>query len=156
MSKNQHLDLQVPRGSKALVIMVHGANASKEWGFFPWLAEVLCQEQLAVCRFNMSQPEDLGHVVRHCRTRVALPIFLFGHAEGGSIALAAAPDVPNLRGVITWSTNGVHTSNLSVPLLLINSADVVAEDVSRVTMSGAARELALAAAVTARFICAYS
>ena len=156
MSKDPHIDLRVPRGAQALVIMVHGAGASKEWGFFPWLAEVLSEEHLAVCRFTMSQPEDLGRVVRDCQTRVALPTFLFGHAEGGSIALAAASNVPNLRGVITWSTSTIAASNLTVPLLLINSGEIAAEDVSRITISGDDRELTLVAAVTARFICAYS
>jgi pimeloyl-ACP methyl ester carboxylesterase len=149
-------NLEVPRGSRALVIMVHGSNASKDWEFFPWLAEVLCDEGLAVCRFNMSQPEDLASVVRHCQTRVALPTFLLGHAEGGSVALAAGPDVPNLRGVVVWSMNAAGSTHLSIPLLLINSAEIAGSDVSSVTISGAHRELALAAAVTARFICAYS
>src|SRR6267143_601736 len=124
MSKTPLFDLQVPRGSRALVIMVHGANASKEWGFFPWLAEVLRDERLAVCRFTMFQPEDLRNIVRHCQTRVALPTFLFGHAEGGSAVLAAASDVPNLRGVIAWSMNGGGPTNLEIPLLLINSAEI--------------------------------
>ena len=92
-------DLEVPRGSRALVIMVHGSNASKDWEFFPWLAEVLCDEGLAVCRFNMSQPEDLTSVVRHCQTRVALPTFLLGHAEGLMLPMG---HVPNLRGVVVW------------------------------------------------------
>ena len=52
MSKVPHVDLRVPRGAQALVIMLHGAGASKDWGFFPWLAEVLWDSGLAVCRFT--------------------------------------------------------------------------------------------------------
>jgi len=122
-----HGNLEVPRGARALVIIVHGFKGFKEWGFFPWLAEVLCDERFAVCRFNMSrsgigenletfdrldlfaddtysiQLDDLKRVVRHCQTRVALPTFLLGHSRGGGVALLGASDVPNLRGVVTWS-----------------------------------------------------
>jgi hypothetical protein len=156
MSKAPHLDLRVPRGAQALVIMLHGAGASKDWGFFPWLAEVLCDSGLAVCRFTMSKPEDLARVVQHCQTRVALPTFLFAFAEGADFVM----DVPNLRGVVVWSAARAPT--VSVPLLLINSAETDAPDVSRVTIYVAdrdfsvRRQLILAADVTARFICAYS
>lgn len=156
MSKVPHVDLRVPRGAQALVIMLHGAAASKEWGFFPWLAEVLCDSGLAVCRFTMSGPGDLVRVVRHCQTRVALPTFLLAHAEGAD----AVKDMPNLRGAAVWSA--AHVPSLSVPLLLINSAESDAHDVSRVTIFGADRDfserrhLILATDVTVRFFCAYS
>jgi|SRR5439155_2442333 len=156
MSKVPHVDLRVPRGAQALVIMLHGAGASKDWGFFPWLAEVLWDSGLAVCRFTMSAPEDLARVAPHCQTRVALPTFLLAHAEGADVAM----DVPNLRGVIVWSAR--RTPVVSVPLLLINSAKTDATDVSRLTIFGAdrdfteRRDLILAADVTVRFICAYS
>ncbi|MDQ6801872.1 MAG: hypothetical protein M3041_13650 [Acidobacteriota bacterium] len=150
------MDLRVPRAAQALVIMLHGAGASKDWGFFPWVAEILCDAGVAVCRFTMSRPEDLTGVVRHCQTRVALPTFLFGHAEGADVPM----HVPNLRGVVVWSA--ARAPNVSVPLLLINSAETDAPDVSRVRIVGAdrnfseRRDLILAADVTARFICAYS
>src|SRR5438477_10836999 len=132
MSKN--VDLRVPRGARALVIMIHGADATKEWGFFPWLAEVLSDAELAVCRFTMSRPEDLERVVRQCQTRVALPTFLFAFAEGADAVI----DVPNLRGVVAWSA--AHAPAVSVPLLLINSADSASLDVSRVVIHGADRD----------------
>ncbi len=120
-------NLEVPRGARALVIIVHGFKGFKDWGFFPWLAEVLCDEGFAVCRFNMSRsgigenPEafdrldlfaddtysieldDLRRVVRHCQMRIALPTFLLGHSRGGGVAILGADDVPNLRGIVTWS-----------------------------------------------------
>src|SRR5712691_7453093 len=128
MSKARHVDLRVPRGAQALVVMLHGAGASKDWGFFPWLAEVLCDAGLAVCRFTMSAPGDLATVVRHCQSRVALPTFLLAHGEGAD----AVSDVPNLRGVVVWSA--AHSPRVSVPLLLINSAESDALDVSRMTI----------------------
>ncbi len=164
--------LEAPRGARALVIMVHGAGASKDWGFFPWLAEVLCDEGFAVCRFDMSRPEDLARVVQHCQNRVALPTFLFSHADGAATAIAEASHVPNLRGVIAWSAKG-PASKVDVPLLLIDgekpSAEIDALDVSRVVIKNAdasfnatdplkkvPRELMLAADLTARFVGAYS
>jgi pimeloyl-ACP methyl ester carboxylesterase len=121
-------NLEVPRAARALVILVHGFKGFKDWGFFPWLAEVLCDQSLAVCRFNMSrsgisensdtfdqlelfaddtysgQLDDLQRVVRYAQTRLALPTFLAGYSRGGGVALLGAADVPNLRAVVTWSS----------------------------------------------------
>src|SRR5436309_1078799 len=97
------VDLQVPRGAQALVIMIHGAGASKDWGFFPWLAEVLCDSGVAACRFS----GDLTAAIEYCQTRVALPTFVFAHAEGADVV----KDIPNLRGVIVWSA--AHAPNVS-------------------------------------------
>ena len=120
-------DLDTPRNAEALVILLHGFKGFKDWGFFPWLAEYLCDQHFAVCRFNMSRcgigddPQtfdrldlfaddtystelsDLRAIVRHSQSRVSLPTFLFGHSRGGGVAILAAANVPNLRGVITWS-----------------------------------------------------
>src|SRR5881394_4082057 len=120
-------DFDVPDDARALAVIVHGFKGFKDWGFFPWLADYLCRERAAVCRFNMSrsgigenpdafdrldlfaddtysiQLDDLASVVRHCQNRVALPTFLFGHSRGGGVAILGASHVPNLRGVITWS-----------------------------------------------------
>ena len=150
------VDLQVPRGAQALVVMIHGAGASRDWGFFPWLAEVLCDSGVAACRFTMAVPGDLAAALEYCQTRVALPTFLFAHAEGADVV----KDIPNLRGVVVWSA--ARAPRVSVPLLLINSAESDASDVSRMTIIGAdrdfteRRQLILAADVTIRFIAAYS
>lgn len=121
-------NLDAPRNPKALVIAVHGFKGFKDWGFFPFVAEALCDDGFAVCRFNMSRsgigsdPEaferldlfaddtysiqlaDLRRVVAHARSKLpSLPLFLFGHSRGGGIALLGARDVPDLAGVITWS-----------------------------------------------------
>jgi pimeloyl-ACP methyl ester carboxylesterase len=121
-------NLEVPRGARALVILIHGFKGFKDWGFFPWLAEVLCDSGFAVCRFNMArsgiggnpetfdrldlfaddsysgQLDDLHRVVDYCQKRVALPTFLAGHSRGGGVAILGAAGVHNLRGVITWSS----------------------------------------------------
>ncbi|MBV9497115.1 MAG: alpha/beta fold hydrolase [Acidobacteria bacterium] len=121
-------DFDAPAAPRALVVLVHGFKGFKDWGFFPWLAERLCDAGFAVCRFNMSRsgigedPEtferldlfsedtysgqlaDLRDVVSHAQAQYPnLPTFLLGHSRGGGIALLGARDVPGLAGVITWS-----------------------------------------------------
>jgi pimeloyl-ACP methyl ester carboxylesterase len=120
-------DLDVPRNAEALVVIVHGFKGFKDWGFFPWLGETLCNHRFAVCRFNMSRsgigenPEtferldlfaedtysaqiaDLHKVVRYCQQRVDAPAFLVGHSRGGGVALLAAEGIENLSGIVTWS-----------------------------------------------------
>ena len=120
-------NLDVPRGARGLVLIVHGFKGFKEWGFFPWVADCLAQRGLAVCRFNMSRsgigddPEnfdrldlfaddtysvqlaDLRSVVRYAQSHANLPTVLLGHSRGGGVAILGARDVPQLRGVVTWS-----------------------------------------------------
>src|SRR4051812_7405989 len=123
-----HGDLDIPPGAKALVVIVHGFKGFKDWGFFPWLGETLCNHRFAVCRFNMSRsgiaenPEtfdrldlfaddtysgqiaDLHKVVRYCQQRIDAPTFLVGHSRGGGVALLAADGIQNLSGIVTWSS----------------------------------------------------
>ena len=120
-------NLAVPLNARALVVVVHGFKGFKDWGFFPWVAEHLCNHDFAVCRFNMSRsgigenPEsferldlfaddtyseqiaDLVSATAFAQSRVDLPTFLLGHSRGGGIALLAADLIPRLEGVITWS-----------------------------------------------------
>jgi alpha-beta hydrolase superfamily lysophospholipase len=113
---------------RALVVIVHGFKGFKDWGFFPWLAQRLAGERLAVCRFNMSRsgigedPEafdrldlfegdtysielaDLRKAVAHAQSLFPnLPTFLLGHSRGAGVALLGAEDVPHLHGVVAWS-----------------------------------------------------
>ena len=120
-------NFDAPPDARALVIVVHGFKGFKDWGFFPWLADSLCRERAAVCRFNMSrsgigenpdtferldlfaddtysaQIDDLLDVVLWCQARVDLPTFLLGHSRGGGIALLAADQVDHLSGVALWN-----------------------------------------------------
>jgi pimeloyl-ACP methyl ester carboxylesterase len=123
-------DLQADDAARALVILVHGFKGFKDWGFFPWLAELLYEHGFAVCRFNMARsgmgehPEtferldlfehdtysqqllDLHAVASFAQTRFpSLPAFVAGHSRGGGVALLGATDaLENLAGVITWNS----------------------------------------------------
>jgi len=121
-------DLDVPDRPRALVVIVHGFKGFKDWGFFPWVAQRFLAHRLAVCRSNMSRsgigddPEtfdrldlfehdtystqlaDLRAAVQYAQEQVPnLSTFLFGHSRGGGVAILGASEVPNLRGVATWS-----------------------------------------------------
>src|SRR5262245_9355293 len=120
-------DFEIPEEARTLAIVVHGFKGFKDWGFFPWLADYLCRERAAVCRFNMSrsgigenpdafdrldlfaddtystQVDDLLDVVLWCQARVDLPTFLVGHSRGGGIAVLAAERVEHLSGVALWN-----------------------------------------------------
>lgn len=104
------IDVDAPPNARAAVVIVHGLNGSKEWGFFPWLAEYLCDSGIVAVRFTMTddtysgQLRDLLHVVEATQSRFrSLPLFLFGHSRGGGVALLAAREIAALAGVITWS-----------------------------------------------------
>lgn len=50
-------DLHAPAagsGSVPALVVCHGFKGFKDWGFFPWLADALAVEGLAVLRFNFS------------------------------------------------------------------------------------------------------
>jgi uncharacterized protein len=122
-------DIDAPQRANALVVVIHGFKGFKDWGFFPWLSESLCDSGLAVARFNMSrsgigenpdtfdrldlfeddtystQVSDLLGVVQYVQTHYrGLPLFLLGHSRGGGIALLASRHIEDLAGVITWSS----------------------------------------------------
>ena len=104
------IEADAPPKARAVVVIVHGLDGSKDWGFFPWLSEYLCEAGVVGVRFTMSrdtytgQIQDLLEVVKQTQSRFrGLPLFLLGHSRGGGIALLAAREIEKLAGVITWS-----------------------------------------------------
>jgi pimeloyl-ACP methyl ester carboxylesterase len=120
-------NLDVPGEAESLVIVLHGFKGFKDWAFFPWVANWLVEQRIAVCRYNTSrsgvgedletfdqldlfaddtftvQLSDLRIVVEHAQDRLRVPTFLLGHSRGGGVAILGAGEVPNLRGVIGWN-----------------------------------------------------
>ena len=148
------LEVSAPQNARAAVVLVHGHEASKDWGFFPWLAERFCDSRIAVARFTMSgdsyatHVREVGEVVDHLQSHYRhLPVFLLGHSLGGAISLMTASESDGLAGVITWSAitrgEGIdlldYTPRVGVPLLAIHgSKDAsVGVDDSRRIVDGA-------------------
>ena len=119
-----------------MVVLVHGFKGYKDWAFFPWLAEFLAGEGLAVCRFDSSrcgisegsetfdrldlfendtystQIADLKAVIDRLRADQAtanLPIAVFGHSRGGAVSLITTSEDPEIRAVATWAA--IATTN---------------------------------------------
>ena len=109
---------------EAFVIMLDGP---------PWLEEVLRNQHF--------------HVV-HRYHKTSLPVFVLG----GATAIDVARKTPNLHGVILWNAHGVPSTDLTVPLLLINSDPIEALDVTRVPGD----DEKLFAKLAARFISVHS
>jgi alpha-beta hydrolase superfamily lysophospholipase len=124
-------NIDAPRHPRALIVVIHGFKGFKDWGFFPWLSEYLCNSGFAVCRFNMSRsgigenPEtfdrldlfagdtysiqlaDLATATHYAQSKYpGLPTFLLGHSRGGGVAILGAYEVAGLSGVVTWSAIG--------------------------------------------------
>lgn len=104
------LDIEAPHKARAVVVLVHGYQGFKDWGFFPWLGEQLCAEGHVAVRVTLpddrytAQVRDLTEVTRHVHHQFrGLPLFLIGHSRGGGVALLASPDIEGLEGVVTWS-----------------------------------------------------
>jgi len=104
------LSIAAPRAARALAILVHGYQASADWGFFPWLAEEMCDEGIVAVRVTLSddrytrQVGDLARVAEDVQQQFrGLPLFLAGHSRGAEVALLAAREVSDLAGVVTWS-----------------------------------------------------
>jgi len=126
--------LKVRRGARALVMLI-GTD--------------ITFDEFAICPCD---PEDFDEALRYAQSRVALPVFLVG----GDFAIRAAPQVPNLRGVVAFhATDSIAAERLTVPLLLIGGSTAVADvapDSSRLD-SGDEK---LAVSVAQRFISVYA
>lgn len=107
-------------GPRPTVVVCHGFKGFMDWGFFPFLAELLVERGFAVVRFNFTgsgmRPgdvlvtdteafrratfsqdlEDLGRVLAALGTEIGEGLVdperigLFGHSRGGGIATLAA------------------------------------------------------------------
>jgi dipeptidyl aminopeptidase/acylaminoacyl peptidase len=114
------VDLPDEPGERPTVVICHGFKGFMEWGFFPYLAELLARRGFTAVRFNFSgsgmrpgedrvadlaafrgntftrEQEDLDAVLRAVGREVAPGrvdrgrLGLFGHSRGGGAAILAA------------------------------------------------------------------
>ena len=113
------IDLPEQSGQRPTVVICHGFKGFMEWGFFPFLAELLSERGFVVVRFNFSgsgmrpgddlvtdieafrtatfsgDREDVLGVLAAAREGLSdridpARIGLFGHSRGGGAALLAA------------------------------------------------------------------
>ena len=119
-------------GRHPAVVLCHGFKGFMEWGFFPYLAELLSARGFCAVRFNfsgtgMKPGDDLVTDTAAFRTatfsrdlaelravieqigRIAPDIAdpdqigLLGHSRGGGTALLAAADHSSIRALVTWA-----------------------------------------------------
>jgi pimeloyl-ACP methyl ester carboxylesterase len=115
------------------VVFTHGFKGFKDWGFFPRTAEYLAEHGFFVITFNFShngiargttefteldkfrlntfsrEVRELTELVRayfdgFFGTPSDKPAGLMGHSRGGGITLLAAPGLPKVGAVVTWSS----------------------------------------------------
>jgi pimeloyl-ACP methyl ester carboxylesterase len=114
------------------VVLVHGFQGFRRWGFFPWLAERLAAAGHAVVSFDFShngmgsdterftelerfgantlslELEELRLVVAQVLDGDLLPrvprrVGLLGHGRGGAHAVLAAAAEPRVAALATWA-----------------------------------------------------
>ncbi|GGF94413.1 hypothetical protein GCM10010912_44210 [Paenibacillus albidus] len=123
--------------AKSLIVIAHGYKGFKDWGMFPYLAEILSRGH-EVITFNFSHAgigEDLQNFTelekfaRNTYSRElmdleillsylsqhpkfgSLPLFLLGHSRGGGDCLLYGLEHPGaIAGVISW--NGITNLDL--------------------------------------------
>lgn len=121
------------QGPAPTVVICHGFKGFLEWGFFPFLAELLSERGYCTIRFNFSgsgmRPGDevvtdpdafraasFSKDVRELRSVLLAVgdaiapghadghrIALLGHSRGGGTALLAAAVTPRLAALVTWA-----------------------------------------------------
>ncbi len=93
------------------MVICHGLNASKEWGFFPHVAERLARAGFTAVSFTFPGtpvPRELAVVleslVRGEWGVVRSALGLFGHSLGGAIAVQRAATDAQVGALVTWGT----------------------------------------------------
>jgi len=110
------------------VVLCHGSSQSKDWGFFPEIAERLARAGCAVASFTFvtskaDSVQQLG-LVLDALGRDAYG--LLGYGSGGAVALARSLDDKRVRAVVTWGTSSQDSlksaGTVPVPWLIVHDA----------------------------------
>jgi dienelactone hydrolase len=96
-------------GARPAVVICHGRNASKDWGFFPPTAERLARAGFSAISFTFpGSPalRDLDIVlvalIRGQWGAVPSAVGLLGHSLGGAIGVQRAARDPQVAALVTW------------------------------------------------------
>ncbi|HEX7184549.1 MAG TPA: alpha/beta fold hydrolase [Thermoanaerobaculia bacterium] len=120
-------------GERPAVVVCHGFKGFMEWGFFPYLAELLADRGFVAVRFNLSgsgmrpgedrvgdtdafradthslEVAELSAVLEATGVTIAsgrvdrARLGLLGHSRGGGNALLAASRDERVRSLVTWA-----------------------------------------------------
>lgn len=110
--------LEMPSGApKAWALFAHCFTCGKDNVAAGRISRALARQGLAVLRFDFtglgesegdfaatgfsSNVEDLVRAADHLRDQFSAPAVLIGHSLGGAAVLAAAPQIPEVRAVVT-------------------------------------------------------
>lgn len=104
---NGLIDLPALPGERAAVVICQGFEVL-EWGFLPYLAALLAARGFVAIRTSARQPGDLLAVLEAAGKTIApgrvdrRRLGLFGHGDGGDIAILAAGQA-GVRALVTWA-----------------------------------------------------
>lgn len=110
--------LEMPSGApKAWALFAHCFTCGKDNVAAGRISRALARQGVAVLRFDFtglgesegdfaasgfsSNVEDLVRAADHLRDQFSAPAVLIGHSLGGAAVLAAAPQIPEVRAVVT-------------------------------------------------------
>jgi pimeloyl-ACP methyl ester carboxylesterase len=104
------------------VVLCHGSKGSKDWGFFPRLADRLARAGFTTVTLTFPDSEEEGSLLRDLEDLEAVidglttgtlvsdleapaVIGLLGHSRGGVIATAAAAKPRACQALVTWAAS---------------------------------------------------
>ena len=127
------MDVRSGAGARPAVVCCHGLDESKDWGFFPALADRLARAGFAAVTFDYSgaavgreSVADLGVVLdalaRGDLGATPTNVGVMGHGFGGEVALLRAADDARIRAVVTWGSEPGGPARGNAPLLALSLA----------------------------------
>ncbi len=125
---NGFVDLPDEPGERPAIVLCHGFEGFMEWGFLPYLAELLADRGFVVVRFENA---DLSAVLEATGQSIAPGrvdrgrLGLFGHGSGGDDAILTAVREPRVRALVTWAAATAFDSARTVraPWLIVHGED---------------------------------
>lgn len=109
--------LDAPENPKTYVLFAHCFSGSKDFSPITRIARALMEEGIALFRFDFtglggsqgdfantnfsSNVQDLVSAANYMRENFKAPSILMGHSFGGTAALVAAHDIPEVKAVAT-------------------------------------------------------